>query len=58
MSIYVWGSMYVCMEGEGAVYIPVCFCTGFQNKLLSVHYGAATISSLLKIIGLFCKRAL
>ena len=50
------------MEAEGAVWCHIekqaqTLYTDFCEILLK-EYGVATISRLLKIIGLFCKRAL
>ena len=40
---------------------PMCWCANDSRAFFLAHvddYGVATISRLLKIIGLFCKRAL
>ena len=62
--------MYVCVGVCGCVCDPmrvcVCVCVSVHMYVLeaqksheiSMHYGVATCSRLLKIIGLFCKRAL
>jgi len=46
--VYVYIHVYLCTKTDE----KKCFC------LFSDYYGLATISWLLKIIGLFCKRAL
>ena len=39
-------------------YVRVCVYRMLEFCMFFVHYGVATISRLLEIIGLFCKRAL
>ena len=43
------------------VHIRLCVCGSDEGMLVfcaqGIHYGVATISMLLKFIGLFCKRA-
>ena len=64
--VYVY--VYVCVSECECVRVCVCVCVcarvcacmNFMQvlEILSRPYGVATISRLLKIIGLFCKRAL
>jgi len=44
--------VYVCM------YVCVCVCVCVCGSIVIWVYGVASVSRLLKMIGLFCKRAL
>ena len=45
----VWESVRVCV----VIYVPVFGC---EVEMYEILYGVATISRLLKIIGLFCRK--
>ena len=58
MSVSVSIFVYVAAAIAVAVVVAVLIIYGYDLNGSSRGYGVATISTLLKIIGLFCKRAL
>jgi len=60
MDTYIHIPEYVCMRMCVCGWVCVCFhvTTDIWESIPVYSYGVATISRLLKIIGLFCKRAL
>ena len=52
--IYIYTYMYIYVY----IYMYVYLCIFIRTHIQINHYGVATISRLLKIIGLFCERAL
>ena len=58
MSVSVSVFVYVAAAIAVAVSVAVLILYGYDYNGSTCGYGVATISRLLKIIGLFCKRAL
>jgi len=60
-SMFTYTNMYTCVYTCTRIYVHLNHIIGNDKHTLNSHanpYGMATISRLLKIIGLFCKRAL
>jgi len=56
--IRVMWLIHVCDTNSAGVWSDLFICTKWLMYVRNMTYGVATISRLLKIIGLFCKRAL